>query len=209
MPDELAPEDAELAREAAVRGLTKGKSKESIVRSIMEGLGWPEEIAVKLVDNIEREIIMRPKVVRWLSMQRSKRVIIRTLVNQGWTNEVAVNYVEKTEQEVNLYKTDHAARRTEQLIESPEEQQKLAEKYKRRMGYGLLWFIGGLIVSLITYVAAATSPTGGPYIVAWGAIIYGLFDISRGFRGWYKLKQYSWYSFWEHRRKRRSSIEKK
>lgn len=55
---------------------------------------------------------------------------------------------------------------------------------KRLMLTGALWCIGGIIVTSVTYNAAASSPTGGQYIIAWGAIAFGFFDFIRGLIGW-------------------------
>lgn len=46
--------------------------------------------------------------------------------------------------------------------------------------YGLLWGVCGALVSIITYVNAATSPTGGHFIIAWGAVLYGIILIFKG-----------------------------
>jgi len=43
----------------------------------------------------------------------------------------------------------------------------------RNMGIGALFLIGGSAVTYLTYEAAAFSPGGGTYFVAWGAILIG------------------------------------
>ncbi len=45
------------------------------------------------------------------------------------------------------------------------------------MTYGALWFIGGLVVTVATYAAAIG---GGTYVIAYGAIIYGIVQFIRG-----------------------------
>ncbi len=45
---------------------------------------------------------------------------------------------------------------------------------------GLLWFGGGLAVTLITYNIAASSTSGGSFIIATGAIFYGGLRLLRG-----------------------------
>jgi hypothetical protein len=42
----------------------------------------------------------------------------------------------------------------------------------RNIGLGLLWFVGGSLVTLLTY-GAASSGGGGKYVIAWGAILFG------------------------------------
>ena len=61
----------------------------------------------------------------------------------------------------------------------------LAEKYKRHMIYGSLWFFGGGIVTLATYAA---SSGGGFFVVFWGAMLWGAIDFFRGLTGWWKYK---------------------
>ena len=51
---------------------------------------------------------------------------------------------------------------------------------KRNMLIGGLWCIGGTVVTVLTYQAAANNPGGGSYVVAWGAIIFGAFQFLRG-----------------------------
>ncbi|RME43556.1 MAG: J domain-containing protein [Chloroflexi bacterium] len=46
---------------------------------------------------------------------------------------------------------------------------------------GLAWLIGGLLITVISYAAAASSPTGGSYVVMWGAILFGGVQALRGF----------------------------
>lgn len=46
--------------------------------------------------------------------------------------------------------------------------------------FGALWCIGGIVVTAATYQAAANSPGGGSYVVAWGAIVFGGVQFLRG-----------------------------
>src|SRR5579884_2844128 len=50
---------------------------------------------------------------------------------------------------------------------------------QKNMLYGALWCIGGIVVTVGTYGAAASSG-GGSYVVAWGAIIFGAVQFFRG-----------------------------
>jgi hypothetical protein len=50
----------------------------------------------------------------------------------------------------------------------------------RAMGMGALICIIGLAVTFCTYSGAASSRTGGSYVVAYGAIIGGAFQFFRG-----------------------------
>ena len=58
-------------------------------------------------------------------------------------------------------------------------QHKAARKVagSKNMLYGFLWFIGGLLITICTYSAAAD---GGTYVVAWGAVIFGAIQFVQG-----------------------------
>jgi hypothetical protein len=47
----------------------------------------------------------------------------------------------------------------------------------KNVGIGLLWCIGGILVTAITYSMASG---GGTYFVAWGAVVFGAFQAIRG-----------------------------
>jgi hypothetical protein len=49
-----------------------------------------------------------------------------------------------------------------------------------QMVYGALWCVGGTLVTLFTYMAAASDPYGGHYIIAWGAIVFGAVRFFQG-----------------------------
>lgn len=51
---------------------------------------------------------------------------------------------------------------------------------KKNMLFGALWCIGGTVITVWTYQAAANNPGGGSYVVAWGAIIFGAIQFFRG-----------------------------
>lgn len=58
------------------------------------------------------------------------------------------------------------------------EQRKIWEqKGNRAIGFGLVWLLVGVLVSIITYANAAG---GGVYIVAWGPALYGAYRIVSG-----------------------------
>ena len=51
------------------------------------------------------------------------------------------------------------------------------EKGRKNSRHGAWWFIGGLIVTALTY---STTPKGEPYFVAWGAIVVGAIQLIVG-----------------------------
>jgi hypothetical protein len=63
-------------------------------------------------------------------------------------------------------------RRVDQVVSG-----KRARSPRSRIISGLLWMIGGIGVTVGTYVLSA--PTG-TFVVAWGAMLYGLYEIGRG-----------------------------
>lgn len=50
----------------------------------------------------------------------------------------------------------------------------------RNMAVGGVICVIGLVVSIGSYQAAASSPSGGSYVVAWGAVIFGGFQFLKG-----------------------------
>jgi hypothetical protein len=52
----------------------------------------------------------------------------------------------------------------------------------RDMAIGAVVCIVGLVITLGTYAAASGSSSGGRYVVAWGAIIFGAFQFLRGLK---------------------------
>jgi len=52
-------------------------------------------------------------------------------------------------------------------------------KGKRAIAFGAVWLVAGLLITIITYSAAAG---GGVYVVAWGPALYGIYRIFSGYR---------------------------
>ena len=90
---------------------------------------------------------------------KSKADIIASLIGQGLDTASATNVVEE------LFSV---------------KAKQVTAAAKRNMLVGALWCIGGTVVTVITYQAAANHPGGGSYVVAWGAIIFGAFQFLRG-----------------------------
>lgn len=61
--------------------------------------------------------------------------------------------------------------------------QKPPGNYERDLKVGALWCIGGIIVTAVTYSNATASPSGGHYIIAWGAILFGGIQFLKGLFG--------------------------
>jgi len=106
---------------------------------------------------------------------KDKSTIARELVKEGLPKDGVVQFIDNIEQQLNDYAEEY--RRT------PEGRQAMADQYKRHMLYGILWATGGTAVTIATYEAASE---GGFFIIAWGAIIFGIVDFLRGLFGWLK-----------------------
>lgn len=50
----------------------------------------------------------------------------------------------------------------------------------KNLGIGALWCVGGIIVTAVSYSMAASSASGGSYLVTWGAVIFGGIQMLRG-----------------------------
>jgi len=59
----------------------------------------------------------------------------------------------------------------------PPSKEERREKGKKDMLIGALWFVGGLLVTGISYAGAGK---GGTYVIITGAILYGIARIVRG-----------------------------
>jgi hypothetical protein len=53
------------------------------------------------------------------------------------------------------------------------------EAGSRNMIFGALWCFGGIVVTALT-LSAASATGGGMYVVAWGAILFGVAQFFRG-----------------------------
>lgn len=63
-----------------------------------------------------------------------------------------------------------------------EQRQEMADHYKKHMLYGFLWAAGGTAVTVVSI----NSGQGG--IIAWGAIIFGIYDFFKGLNGYMTYK---------------------
>jgi hypothetical protein len=50
----------------------------------------------------------------------------------------------------------------------------------RQITIGSILFIVGLVITVVTYGRASSSPTGGSYFVAYGPMIFGVISVIRG-----------------------------
>lgn len=52
----------------------------------------------------------------------------------------------------------------------------------RDLTVGGAWLLGGLLVTMVTFGLAASSPGGGHYVIASGAMLYGAIRVIRGLK---------------------------
>ena len=50
----------------------------------------------------------------------------------------------------------------------------------KMMVHGALWCIGGIVVTAVTFSMASANATGGSFVVAWGAILFGFIQFLKG-----------------------------
>ncbi len=96
-----------------------------------------------------------------LANNKSNQAIEKSLISRGASPEVAKTMVHDAKYVIKK------ARR---------------EKYKKQMIRGLLWTVGGTIVTCGTLVFA--SQLGGKYVLFYGAILYGFINLIAGGIGW-------------------------
>jgi tetratricopeptide (TPR) repeat protein len=113
-----------------------------------------------------------------LASGKGKGDITMELVERGWTEEMAAQFVGNTEQELK--------KRLKEYKRTPEGRQAMARQYKRHMLNGILSVAGGIAVTIVTYIVAVLG--AGFYIVALGAVIFGIISFFRGLIGWLKYK---------------------
>lgn len=112
-------------------------------------------------------------VAQDLAKGSRKEKIVKNLAKKGFPESEAMQFVGTIEREMEQYKNSPAGR------------QEMAKKYARHMLFGFLWAAGGTIVTVATYNAASG---GGTYVIAWGAILFGIIDFFRGLFGWLKYR---------------------
>lgn len=113
---------------------------------------------------------------------------VRNMINQNHTENAIVKAFAKQgvpEGYTRAFYSEISAA-TQSYLNTPEGIQAMAAKYRKRMIAGLLWTVGGLVVSVISYTVASA---GGVYFVFWGAVIFGIIDFIRGLAGWIKYSR--------------------
>jgi len=113
-------------------------------------------------------------VTRSLASGQSPQAVARRLIKRGMPPEPANRLVAEASAAVNVFQ------------KSPEGRRAMVKRYQGRMIRGLLWAVGGLLVTAITYSMA--SGRGGTYYIFWGAVLFGAIDFFAGFLGWLRYQ---------------------
>ena len=61
---------------------------------------------------------------------------------------------------------------------SDQQRQIWRTKGKRSIGFGAVWIVAGLVITIMTYQAAAN---GGVYFIAYGPVLFGIYRLVLGF----------------------------
>jgi hypothetical protein len=113
-------------------------------------------------------------VVGALASGRSPQQVVKELTRKGVPAEPAKRLVTEASAALDAYR------------KTPEGRKAMAKRYRGRMFRGLLWAVGGLLVTAITYSMA--SDRGGTYYIFWGAVLFGAIDFFAGFIGWLRYQ---------------------
>jgi hypothetical protein len=113
----------------------------------------------------------------------SDQRIVDALVQQGWVKGDAESAVQGVRNKLVGIYGDGISNIPQQETHSDYSYSRDPERDARRAAgmrkilIGSLWLVGGIIVTAVTYAAAAN---GGTYVVAWGAVLFGFIDIIIG-----------------------------
>ncbi len=124
-----------------------------------------DELAQELSADEQRAIQeLADYVAQQLAEGRSQAEVTNELVENGWEQADAAEFVVQVDGA--LQQAVHQAK---------------GSQYVKHIWIGALWAIGGTAVTVATYSAASD---GGGYVIAWGAIIFGVIESLYGIFGW-------------------------
>lgn len=120
----------------------------------------------------------------WYSSKKGKNVIDEKVDGDGELLEYAKSLLaaDKLESEVIRDLTERGCKQedakrivAEAVTQLEEKEKKVKRQY---MIFGSLFFFGGLIITIWSYIHAAN---GGTYVITWGAILFGAILLYKGF----------------------------
>lgn len=170
-PHDSAPVDEAIAR-AATAHLYAGQTHLEVCQWV-EHQGFSPDEAAEIVEEartrlqqvLEVEAVIETATAR-LHRGETYPEVHNWVQYQGFSPEVAAEIVKDAE-----VRLQHA-RQTEGM------QADVGPTHGRDIVIGALWAVGGIVVTLWTLISASSE--GGTYLVAWGAILYGVIRIVRG-----------------------------
>ena len=112
-------------------------------------------------------------VARQLMSGTMPERIVEGLVKKGWEQERAREFVFGVR---HMIPVGDPSAQQQQVMD-------LNSRHMKHMLFGLMWCVGGAVVTWYTYQAAAANPMGGKYIAAWGAVVFGFFQFMSGLTG--------------------------
>lgn len=119
-------------------------------------------------------------VARELAHGRSPDEVMEMLVKRGLSEATARRFVERAQ----LPPSPSAA--PARAAASPTRSKPATEDDgKRKMATGAFFCLLGLSLTVFSLLMARP---GGKYTLAWGAVVYGLIEIGRGFAAWWKVR---------------------
>lgn len=116
---------------------------------------------------------------------------LRAFVIDAFLNGLTKEHIIKILIEKEIITDEHAGRNiivgaTQEIKEFKNKAESFLERCQELMLYGTLWCLGGLLVTGITYAAVKS---GGTYIIAFGAVIFGFYDFARGLGYWLQYRK--------------------
>jgi hypothetical protein len=114
---------------------------------------------------------------RELQQGSSQDSVTGILIARGWPEVTARQFVARAAQSA-------PARPAPIKVE---ERQSAILVYKRRMLRGLLWMLGGFVISVASLSLVRSN--GGGSLVFFGAMIFGVIDFLAGFVGWWRCRK--------------------
>jgi hypothetical protein len=118
---------------------------------------------------------MTQKVARELMSGTMPERIVEGLVQKGWEHGQAKEFVFGVRHMIPVGDPQAAGGRGGGID--------LHSRHMRNMVFGLMWCVGGSVVTFYTYQQAAANPMGGKYVIAWGAVLVGFFQFVSGLTG--------------------------
>jgi hypothetical protein len=134
------------------------------IRGLGRDIGYMESKSDFVSEDSVAEVIAES-----IGMEEARDKTIQSIAEQGVPRLAVESLYTEVKKAVRDYES------------STEGKKDMAAAYSRKMLYGVLWVAGGIIATTMSMDAASD---GGVYFIFWGAVVFGGWDILRGFVGW-------------------------